>query len=160
MRRIQRAIDKEEVVKRLAAGDNGVFKEIWRVLIFAAFLGHKLGKRIPLEAVEAGKSIDEGVFANNRAWPGILYLLSIIEINSPEALCNTDDISETRIKLFEEYANGGLAYLKEKLEPQSYALESILNLIRENTMPQVSMETIKLRILLSKITRLWKDSYS
>ncbi len=36
MRRIQRAVDKEELVKTLTTGDNPPFREIWRLLIFAA----------------------------------------------------------------------------------------------------------------------------
>src|SRR5689334_11111422 len=39
MKRIQRANDKEEIIKSLMSDQVGVFKEIWKLLLFAAQVG-------------------------------------------------------------------------------------------------------------------------
>ena len=53
MRRIQRDACHEDFVKSLTTGDLPLFREIWRVLLFAAALGIKNGRRRRLEKVES-----------------------------------------------------------------------------------------------------------
>src|SRR5207302_416297 len=43
MRRINRAADKEDIIKSLTSEPTGVFREIWRLLLFSAILGFKSG---------------------------------------------------------------------------------------------------------------------
>ena len=85
MRRIQRDIRYEELVKRLTTGDSAVFKEIWRLLLFSAALGIKDGTRKPLEQVDSGKAMPESYFSTP-GWRGFLYLIGVAETGGSECL--------------------------------------------------------------------------
>src|SRR5262245_12324226 len=115
-KRIQRATDKKDIIEALTSESSGGFKEIWRVLLFAAMLGFKHERREPLSSVDSGEAIRQDSFGNSPVWPGLLYLLALVEKESSEALQASEESEELRITLFEEYANGGLALLKEKIE--------------------------------------------
>jgi dnd system-associated protein 4 len=129
MRRIQRAIDKEDVVRGLTGGEAPVFKEIWRLLLFAATVGYKRGRREPLGQVESGKAMPQSYFSNNPAWPGLLYLLGLVVDGLPDILVGTEAKDDARLNIFEEFANGGLAILREELEHQSDTLDTLLQFI-------------------------------
>jgi dnd system-associated protein 4 len=123
MRRIQRAKDKAEVIDKLTSDikNEGVarpapFKEIWRLLLFCALLGFKAGKREPLNTVDQGKGIDQSSFGNSPAWPGVLYLIGLVETQSTTLLASSDEADAARIQMFEEYANAGLTILREKCQ--------------------------------------------
>ena len=130
MRRIQRASDKEEtVIRPLTTGDNPIFKEIWRLLMFAAAVGFKNGRSVALGATDSGKAIPQTYFQNSPAWPGFLHLLALVGDGDPHILAGDDASDERRIMLFEMYANGGLAILEEELERRSYSFEAVLEFI-------------------------------
>jgi dnd system-associated protein 4 len=121
MRRIQRAKDKAEIIDKLTSEikSEGVvhpapFKEIWRLLLFCALVGFKAGQREPLDPVDQGKGIDQSSFGNSPAWPGVLYLMGLVETQSTAPLASSDDADALRIQMFEEYANAGLTILREK----------------------------------------------
>jgi len=148
MRRVQRATDKEEVIKRLTVGDKPYFKEIWRLVLFAAMVGHRHGRREKLASFDSGKGIDAAIFGNTQpAWPGLLYLLALVETNSHTILQSGEDQDNEKIAIFEEYANGGLAILKERLEPSSYSLDSILDVVLSEDVSApgaVSLNTVEI----------------
>lgn len=127
-KRIHRAKDKEAIITNLTAPELGVFKEIWRLLIFAASLGFHNNRREPLEAVDQGKGIDQATFANSPTWPGILYLFSLNETQSEEVMRATEDAEDLRIRIFEEYANGGLALLQEHFEHKDFDITGLVEL--------------------------------
>ena len=129
MKRIQRAGDKEEIIKSLMGDQVGVFKEIWRLLLFAAQVGMKDGKREPLKAVDTGKGIDQTTFGNCPAWPGILYLMSLVETGQSECLGGASDVEDDRIVIFQEYANRGLTKLKEFFSDRNADLDGLLAFI-------------------------------
>lgn len=131
MRRIQRAIDKEPIVKALTDGENPCFREIFRLLIFAATLGLKLKRREPLEKVESGKSVPEAYFTNSPVWPGLIYLIGIVETASTAVLQANNEAEDTRATVFEEYANGGLAFLKERFGEAQCDVVSLIDVINE-----------------------------
>jgi len=126
MRRIQRASDKEHLVQTLTTGENPPFKEIWRLILFAASVGYHRSRREPLKAVDSGKAIPAAIFANSQAWPGFHYLLALAIENDPIVLSGSEEIEERRLTIFEEYANGGLAIIQEELEKGSYLLDPFL----------------------------------
>ena len=107
----------------------GVFKEIWRLLLFAAQVGMKDGKREPLKAVDTGKGIDQTTFGNCPAWPGILYLMSLVETGQSECLGGASDVEDDRIVIFQEYANRGLTKLKEFFSDRNADLDGLLAFI-------------------------------
>jgi dnd system-associated protein 4 len=129
MRRIQRSQDKEELVKQLTTGENAAFTEIWRLMLFSAMLGYKLGRREPLGQKDSGKAVMESYFANSPVWPGVLYLLGLVQTQSTEVMIATEDAENQLLTIFEEYANGGLAYLNEQFRGRTPTLLSILDIV-------------------------------
>ena len=129
MRRIQRSQGKEELVKQLTTGENAAFGEIWRLLLFSAMLGYKLGRREPLGPKDSGKAMMESYFANSPAWPGVLFLLGVVETQNTDVMIATEDAENTLLNIFEEYANGGLAYLNEQLKGRTPTLLIVLDIV-------------------------------
>ncbi len=127
MRRVQRDATKEEFIQQIIDNKTGYFGEIWRLLLFAALLGKAKGHREPLEKVDTGKSIDAHIFKTSPLWPGIIHLLGVIEHGSSE--CLRKENWENSLKLFEEYANGGLALLSEELGERATSMEAIVNFL-------------------------------
>lgn len=135
MRRIQRAVDKEEVVRELTSGEPPIFKEIWRLLMFAASVGFKKGRCEPLGVTDSGKAIPQTYFANSPAWPGFLHLLALVADGDPHILAGDEASDDKRITIFETFANGGLAILHEELERRSFSFEAILDFITQIDTP-------------------------
>lgn len=129
MRRIQRSIEHESVIEKLMKSDPPVFKEIWRVMLFAALLGYRNKKRVSLGKFDSGKGIDARIFDNSPVWPGILHLLALV--NDPEPHALSAESEDTRVQLFEEYANGGLQILNETLEAKSFSADAVFAFVHE-----------------------------
>jgi len=132
-KRIHRARDKEEIIEALMSEQVGVFKEIWRLLLFAAQVGFQGGRREPLSSVDSGKGIDQSTFGNCPSWPGICYLMALVEANSSEILSGTADIEDLRLAVFQEYANGGLSILRDYFQDRVIDLDGILSFINERS---------------------------
>jgi dnd system-associated protein 4 len=115
--RIKVAKDKAKLVKALRAGEGstGLFQTYYEVLVFAAALGAKRGKFIPIDEGNFSKDIDpirQEQFAS-KGYSYIINLLAVTHNKDPKVLCNTQDSEEKRIKIFEGYANGGLDLLQD-----------------------------------------------
>lgn len=134
MKRFNRATDKRDVVEKLLASNGGAFPQIWQIMIFAACLGVKIQRKLPLGETDSSVAIPPSVLANNcSSWPGLLYLINIVENSDPNAL-NSDEVAdEARMKLLEEYANGGLAFMRENLETKDYSLDGVCQLLADGT---------------------------
>jgi|GEM_PF-802079 len=132
-KRIHRARDKEEIISALTSEQVGVFKEIWRLLLFAAQVGIQDRRREPLVAVESGKGIDQSTFGNSPSWPGVSYLISLVEQDSSEVLGGTADAEDLRLVIFQEYANGGLSILRDYFQDRVIDLDGILSFINERS---------------------------
>lgn len=145
MKRIHRATDKEDIIQLLTADGTGMFREIWRLLLFAAVLGQKNGRREKLAAVETGLGIDQSSFGNNPAWPGGLYLLGLVETDATEVLCASEEAEDERIAVFEEFANGGLAILKQEFAARNCNLDTFLIFI-ETQIASTSAKPANLKI--------------
>lgn len=116
-KRIKIARDKAKLVKELKASDDttGPFQTYVDVMVFAAALGVKRKKRVPL--VEFAKDLDpirRDYFESNRC-ELLINLLAIAETQEQNILADNEKINEQRIKIFEEYANGGLEILQDEL---------------------------------------------
>lgn len=132
-KRIMRSKDKSEIIDELMHDNIGVFREIWRLLLFAAQVGVKHGRREPLKSPDSGSSIRQDIFGNCNAWPGILYLLSLTETEDATLLAGDSDGDNKRITLFEEYANGGLSVLWEYFKANPLNTDSLITYIEINT---------------------------
>lgn len=143
MKRIQRASDKEEIIKSLMSDQVGVFKEIWKLLLFAAQVGVKNNARTPLKAADPGKGIDQTTFGNCPAWPGVLYLMTLAETQKSESLSGSQDAEDERVMVFQEYANSGLAILQEFFAGRPIDLDGLLAFIetqREESAGKVDLD--------------------
>ena len=130
--RIRIAKDKAELVQALVDINNptGPFQTYADVLVFAAALGTKYKKRVPLEAISKEPApISLEIFVSRGYdWP--IKLLAIAEIQDPKILSPYDPTAEEqRVIIFEEYANGGLEKLREELRGSVDYLERILLII-------------------------------
>lgn len=114
--RIKIAKDKVELVKALVASKDttGPFQTYVEVMVFAAALGAKHKKRVPLEGVAKDLSpLRQDYFTSSFAL--LINLLAITEIKDIKILGDDDIADEQRIHIFEEYANGGLETLQNEL---------------------------------------------
>lgn len=146
MKRIQRASDKEEIIKSLMADHIGIFKEIWRLLLFAAQVGIKNSRRDPLNSVDSGKGIDQTTFGNCPAWPGVLYLMSLVESESTNALSGSGEAEDQRILIFQEYANGGLSILEDFFSDRPVNLDGLLVFIDSQIIGEIGKPDLELTI--------------
>ncbi|MEX2580484.1 MAG: DNA phosphorothioation-associated protein 4 [Verrucomicrobiales bacterium] len=132
-KRIHRARDKEEIIAALLNEQVGVFKEIWRLLLFAAQVGMQDGRREPLSAIDSGKGIDQSTFGNCPSWPGVCHLMSLVEMDSSEALTGSAEAEDLRLAVFQEYANGGLSILQDYFQDRVVDLAGVLSFIDERS---------------------------
>ena len=141
MRRFHRAKDKQPIIDALTGTERGPFSQIWEIMVFSTCLGFRLDRREPLGDTDSSVAIPPSVLMNNCAsWPGLGYLINLVVSSDPHIL-NMDNVTdEKRIKILEEYANAGLAYVRERLEAKEYSLDSICQLILEQMKPE-SAET-------------------
>jgi len=137
MRRIQRDSSHEELIKTLISGDQPLFREIWRVLLFASAVGVAHGKRKPLQNVDAGRSFPDSYFSA-AGWPGYLHLLGITETGNSDILRSEESNREQVVVLFEEYANAGLHIIQETMQNSSTPLDAMILLMSESEKPEAS----------------------
>jgi len=142
MRRIQRDSAHEELVKTLTTGDVAIFKEIWRLMLFASSVGIAHGKRKPLKNVDSGKNIPDSYFGTP-AWPGYLHLLGITETGGSEILHGTEKNQEIVITAFEEYANAGLEIIGAKIKEASTPLDALSIVLLESQQQNASAPTLE-----------------
>lgn len=141
MKRIMRAADKSELIEELMSSRLGIFREIWRLLLFSAQIGLISGKREPLKAVDPGKGIDQATFGNSSSWPGILYLIGLADSGDPEILVGSSQGEDQRIQLFQEYANGGLSILRDFFQDRVIDIEGFVAFIESYQAKQVTLES-------------------
>lgn len=139
--RIKIAKDKAQFVQSLVQinDDNqGVFPTYADLIAFAASLGIQHKYRLPLDGVAKEPSpISLDVFTS-RGYDLLIKLLAIAETEEPKIISNSDsELEEKRITIFEEYANGGLEKLQEKLKGSvDYTERLLLILTAERFRPQ------------------------
>ncbi|MBD2429719.1 dnd system-associated protein 4 [Fischerella major NIES-592] len=117
--RIRVAKDKAELVKALTSADGGTgpFQTFADVVVFAAALGAKHKKRVPLGEISKREPspIPQEQFIV-RGYDTVINLIAIVETQDIKVLSFHDEKNnEKRNLLFEEYANGGLEILQAEL---------------------------------------------
>lgn len=106
--RFRRPAEHEQLLVALT-GKDGPFRANYEALLFAAALGKRKGQRVPFE--KYGEPIRYAL-VENRAYGDVLIdLLAATEVPG-DAKILADDRLQERLKIFEEYANGGLHYLQ------------------------------------------------
>ena len=145
MRRIQREITHEEFIKNLTTGDGAIFKEIWRVLLFAAALGVKEKTRRPLGSTDSGKAIQETYFSTP-GWRGFLYLIGVADTGESECLRGSEINEDILVTTFEEYANHGLYVLSERMKSSTSPFDELISLLLDVSQPSISKPVIEFLI--------------
>ncbi|MBW4618571.1 MAG: DNA phosphorothioation-associated protein 4 [Cyanosarcina radialis HA8281-LM2] len=141
--RIKIAKDKAELVKGLTVsnGTTGPFRTYVEVIVFAAALGVKWNKRVPIEEVSKKDPdpIPREHFVNNGYEP-IINLIGINETQDKNIM-SFEERGEECNKIFEEYANGGLEILREELRGSVDYTNQILLLMLKIKDKDISPET-------------------
>ncbi|VXD24391.1 conserved hypothetical protein [Planktothrix serta PCC 8927] len=138
--RIRIAKDKAELVRSLTEieGKTGPFQTYADVVAFAALLGKRRQKRIPIDGLSKRDPgpISMEVFIS-RGYDGIIKLVAIAETQNPKLLSPFElEAEEQRALIFEEYANGGLEILREECRGTvDYSDRLLLILMAERDRP-------------------------
>jgi dnd system-associated protein 4 len=133
--RIKIAEDKASFVHSLVlSADNyqGIFSTYADLIAFAAAIGKKYQLKSPLQNIAKEPSpISLDVFIS-RGYDLLIKLIAITETQEPTIIsAYSANSEEQRVKIFEEYANGGLSYLQEKLRGAVDYSERILLLLNQ-----------------------------
>lgn len=117
--RIRVAKDKAQLVKDLTSSDGGTgpFQTFADVIVFAAALGAKHKKRVPLGEISKREPspIPQEQFIV-RGYDTVISLIAVTETQDIKILSiHEDNNNEKRNYIFEEYVNGGLEILQQEL---------------------------------------------
>ena len=141
--RIRISKDKSELVQSLVDFNGGIgpFQTYADVVTFAATLGAKYNKRVPLNIISKEPApISLEIFVS-RGYDTVIKLLAIAETNDPNILSIHDSqAEEKRVQIFEEYANGGLEQLQEDLKGIVDYSEHLLLLLNLERFPNNNSE--------------------
>jgi dnd system-associated protein 4 len=133
--RIRVAKDKAELVKALTSADGatGPFPTYADVIVFAAALGAKHKKRVPLGEVSKREPspIGQEHFLI-KGYDFVIRLLAMIDVKEINILSYDETSMNKALRIFEEYANGGLEFLHNELRGAvDYSERILLILISE-----------------------------
>lgn len=119
--RIRIAKDKAKLVQSLidfgSSASTGPFSTYADAIVFAAALGVRCQKRVPLVEISQSEPspISLEVFVS-RGYYWVINLLAVMTTQQPEILSTTNaEAEKQRVTIFEEYANGGLEQLQAEL---------------------------------------------
>jgi dnd system-associated protein 4 len=132
---INRSRIYEDIVQKLAAmplpgTDRRLFPTIRELLCFAALLGFSEGRRSALDRSQGVEDVSYQQFERGDA-ENLIYLVALAETRDPSILREGEEARCAEI--FEEYANGGLAILKDYLlrEGGEYPDRALMTLLRD-----------------------------
>ena len=132
--RIRIAKDKAELLQTLvqAHDTTGPFQTYADVVAFAAALGRKYQQRLPLETIAKEPAPISLEIFSSRGYDLLIKLLAIVETEDPKIISAYEtSAEEERAIIFEEYANGGLEKLRDKLKGAVDYSERILLVLTE-----------------------------
>ena len=121
--RVRRPKQYEELLNSLRDKETGVFETLKAALVFSAALGFREKHRVSFAS--SGEPIAFSLFSEHQDQP-FVYSLALTEYDDVSYL-RSERFLET-IKVFEEYAAGGLEYLDGILDKANLkeSLESLL----------------------------------
>ena len=129
IRRVYIAEDKAELVRSLRYAENPTapFQTYADVMTFAAVLGAKRGKKIPLGKTSRKEPdpIPQDQFVA-RGYEPVINLIAIAHTKDPKSLALDEESGNIRVQIFEEYANGGLEVLQNTLQGSVDYTDAIL----------------------------------
>lgn len=132
---INRSRVHEEYVQKLAAiplpgSDRRLFPTIRELLCFAALLGFSEKRRVPLDRSKGVEDVSYQQFERDDSH-NLIFLIALAETEDPDILREGQEAQCAEI--FEEYANGGLAIIKDHLlrEGGEYPDRALMSMLRE-----------------------------
>lgn len=134
--RVRVAKDKAELVRALVDGKakRSPFQTYADVLAFAAALGARRNKQVPLGTISHREPapISIEIFIS-RGYDRVIKLIAIAQAQDPNILSPLEASAEAeRVRIFEEFANGGLEILQDELRGAvDYTERLLLILSRE-----------------------------
>ena len=152
--RIRVAKDKAELVKSLTSGNGatGPFQTFADVVVFAATLGKKRSRRVPLGEISKREPspIKVETFAS-MGYDWVIKLIGITETKDIKVISVIQEEPQTeRNNIFEEYANGGLEILQTELRGAvDYSERLLLMLSAQRFMEEKQEEEFDLSKFLS-----------
>jgi len=133
--RVRRPKQFENFLNSLTDKDNGVFSTYKSALMFAAAYGFKHGKRVEFQ--DSSERINLSIFDINNDIP-FMYSMALTILKDVSYLQDKDEKFYEVMKIFEEYAAGGLSLLEGALDPLNLT-ESILSRLHEEDDPLVGI---------------------
>ena len=140
---INRSKLHEDIVQRLSTqtipgSDRKLFPTIRELLCFAALLGFSEKRRVPLDRAAGVEDISYQQFERDPAAEDLLWTIAVAETQDTEVLREGEEARCAEI--FEEYANGGLALIKDFLlrNGGEYPDRALMALLKERKYLQPS----------------------
>lgn len=142
--RVRVAREKAEFVRSLKASENPTapFQTYSDIIAFAAALGAKRGRRIPLEQTSRKDPdpIPQEQFFN-RGYETLFNLLTLTSTQNLKVLLSSENYEDLRIQLIEEYANAGLEILQHELTGVFDYAEHLLLMLQDDRSPLANQAT-------------------
>lgn len=139
--RVRIGKDKAELVQALVDFNRGTgpFQTYADVMVFAAVIGVKSKKRIPLGVIAKEPSpISLEIFIS-RGYDPVIKLIAVAETKDPKILSTYQPEAEAqRAEIFEEYANAGLEKLRYELRGAVDYTERLLLILNQERFPEES----------------------
>lgn len=126
-RRIRRPGDKEDVFAAMTVGDNAVFKTYKDLMVCAACIGYAHKRREPFD-----KSLEPIAWHtfNGPTDAAVINAIALSETGDLAILIEEEEAYDQRFTIFEEYANGGLAIIRQRaLAAPGGALDNMVDFI-------------------------------
>lgn len=128
--RVRVAKDKVGLLKALKEGseNNGPFLSYADALTFAAMIGIRNNKRLKLHAIsyDGIAQIPQDQFRDQK----LMGLLSICDLQSFSVLGDEAELDHQRVEVFQEYANGGLEIIGQKISGSVDYTDQILLMLK------------------------------
>ncbi|MGB7415929.1 MAG: DNA phosphorothioation-associated protein 4 [Thermosynechococcaceae cyanobacterium] len=135
--RVRVAKDKVDLLKALKEGSdsNGPFLSYADALTFAAMIGINNNRRLKIHSIsyEGLDRIPQDQFRNQE----LMGLLSICEEQSFSVLGDQEKLDRQRIEIFQEYANGGLEIISQKISGSVDYTDQILLILKAESSSQI-----------------------
>ena len=122
---VRRPLVHHEMMEKLKDSKDGIFMTYKDCLIFCACLGYSEGRRVEFE--KSAERVPMTVFRAEYD-EAVINAIALMTVNDPSIMGH--DRQSERIRIFEEYACGGLEIIRAKVfsTPESYS-DAMLNLI-------------------------------
>ncbi len=120
----------QEFIQKLIDNDEGTgpFRTQADVLAFAAAIGAQYAQTKPFTGYN--EPIRQEVF-ERAGYDTLINLLAIYSSEDPTVLANTKEKEGERITIFENYANGGLNWLKNQLQEHIDYTDGLLLILKK-----------------------------